>query len=505
MLIESGHAYRCFCSQDDIKTRNYQRKRLATEYDGTCSHISPEESAELAKTKQYSVRWRDDKPGLTWNDIVFGEQGVTKKAQHNNIRNDWVVLKSDGWPTYHLANVVDDFHMKITHVIRGSEWLKSTPKHLALYEAFGWDQPKFGHVGLLRDTSLGKLSKRAQTFDLKDIKSSILPEALTNFLVLLGWKQKRGDGKQSEVFTMEEMIESFDLDLKPTNPIVTLDKLHYLQRKHLLPAMQMQGPEFEKRLVAVLENVQQRFTKEELTAVGIGDKDTLRKRLHQLLATTDEVASPHDWISARLWLFTDKRPSEAAQIDPENANARKKIHDQLSQDVVHAKIVDHFKADFGTGSAEFSTTNVNQCLDVISRELQESIRRASSNILRTQAAKKQIYQRIYRYLRLTVAWGINGGGIQAGMASLGYEIVMQRLEEAKGRPIPNFDSSVARLPQTKEKQSVEGSTPASDSAEEPLPQTRDEESAEEPVSSSDSAEDVSPQIKDTEEAEKPSQ
>jgi glutamyl-tRNA synthetase len=143
-----------------------------------------------------------------WTDLVHGRMRPrTSGAKRRAGRDAWddaVLLKSDGRPTYHLANVVDDHYMRVTHVVRGVEWLESTWKHLALYDAFGWSPPAFAHVGLLMDAQRRKLSKREKEFDLEELKQTVLPETLINFLALLGWKH----GSKSEVFSMKDLIEN---------------------------------------------------------------------------------------------------------------------------------------------------------------------------------------------------------------------------------------------------------------------------------------------------------
>jgi glutamyl-tRNA synthetase len=127
-----------------------------------------------------------------------------RKRHASEQMDDVVLLKSDGLPTYHLANVVDDHHMKITHVIRGNEWFISTWKHISLYEAFGWTPPKFAHVGLLLDAEGKKLSKRDKTFGLGELRDTILPETMVNFLALLGWQHGHAG---SEFLTMADLQE----------------------------------------------------------------------------------------------------------------------------------------------------------------------------------------------------------------------------------------------------------------------------------------------------------
>lgn len=155
--------------------------------------MTPEQSEDCAaQGKPYVVRLLDKDEEIKGADFVYGKIPPAQK-RIGFTYDDPILLKQSGGATYHLANVVDDHHMAITHVIRGVEWLISTRKHLALYKAFGWTPPEFAHVGLLLDAQGNKLSKRDLTFDLASLKrDGVLPEALNNFLVLLGWSHKEG-------------------------------------------------------------------------------------------------------------------------------------------------------------------------------------------------------------------------------------------------------------------------------------------------------------------------
>jgi glutamyl-tRNA synthetase len=165
---------------------------------------------------------------------VYGRTGQGKDAgrklhMDQPVYDDPVLMKSDGYPTYHFANVVDDHLMKITHVIRGSEWMSSTPLHVALYSAFEWNPPSFGHVPLLVNADGQKLSKRHFDLDVSSFRNrGIYPEALVNFAALLGWSHRR----KSDVMTMQELEQVFDLKFTKGNTIVSFDKLHFLQQQH---------------------------------------------------------------------------------------------------------------------------------------------------------------------------------------------------------------------------------------------------------------------------------
>jgi glutamyl-tRNA synthetase len=186
----------------------------------------------------------------TYRDLIYGTFKPLKKRGHvtESSFEDPILLKSDGLPTYHLANVVDDHLMKITHVIRGSEWMPSTPKHIAMYSAFGWSPPEFAHVGLLVDEHGNKLSKRNFDTDITAFKEmEIFPETLTNFAALLGWSHK----EKSDIMDLQTLINNFTLKFTKGNTTVTFGKLHFLQRKHAALRAQTGG----ERLQEMVSNV----------------------------------------------------------------------------------------------------------------------------------------------------------------------------------------------------------------------------------------------------------
>lgn len=208
-LVSNGHAYRCFCTSErlDSLARHRNAAGLSAGYDRQCADISTAESEERAhKGETHVVRLRaNDYP--MFNDLVYGKTGQNRpKSKLNMIERVWddpILVKSDGHPTYHLANVVDDHLMDITHVIRGTEWMPSTPMHVALYNAFNWTPPSFGHVPLLVDKAGQKLSKRNADIDLSSFKDKqgLFPETLVNFAALLGWSHT----EKSDIFNLEEL------------------------------------------------------------------------------------------------------------------------------------------------------------------------------------------------------------------------------------------------------------------------------------------------------------
>lgn len=200
-LIEEGKAYRCFCPPDELAAHKLaHRDHNSPPPPNPCIHISAEESSErAAKGESHCVVFKASPEPTEIQDIVYGS--FKRKLPES----DFILRKTDGFPTYHFANVVDDHAMKITHVIRGAEWLVSTPKHVELYKALQWEPPAFAHVGLLVDPQRQKLSKRALGADLSSYKQErIIPSALLNFVALLGWSPGT---IEDEVLSLEEMVE----------------------------------------------------------------------------------------------------------------------------------------------------------------------------------------------------------------------------------------------------------------------------------------------------------
>jgi nondiscriminating glutamyl-tRNA synthetase len=225
-LLASGHAYRCFCSPqrlEEMRTAQ-QASKQAPMYDRKCVNIPPEEAKQRADTgEKHVVRLKvPQQRAISFTDDIRGELSF---AGHTV--DDQVLLKSDGFPTYHLAHVVDDHAMKIDIVIRGEEWLSSLPKHILLWEAFGWPCPRYAHLSLLLNSDRSKLSKRqGDVATTEYITRGYLPEAILNFLALLGWNP----GTTQELFSLEELTEAFTLDrVQKAGAVFDLEKLKWLQ------------------------------------------------------------------------------------------------------------------------------------------------------------------------------------------------------------------------------------------------------------------------------------
>ncbi len=224
-LVAKGAAYYCFCSADRLEQlrADQQAKKLPPKYDKHCLTLPKDEvAAKLGAKESFVVRLNvPADQAIRFTDLVHGEIKIS-----TNDVDDQVLLKSDGFPTYHLANVVDDHLMEITHVIRGEEWIPSTPKHILLYSAFGWESPQFAHLPLLLSKSRKKLSKRDGDVAVKDfLEQGYLPEALLNFVAFLGWNPKT----EQEKFSLVELIEQFSFDkVNNSGAIFDLEKLDWL-------------------------------------------------------------------------------------------------------------------------------------------------------------------------------------------------------------------------------------------------------------------------------------
>jgi len=232
VLIESGHAYRCYCTAERLaEMRQHQEKnKLKLGYDGKCRHLSDDERAEMAAQDLPSVvRFAMPQEGeTTFHDLIRGDITV-----ENSLMQDWVLLKADGFPTYHLAVTVDDHLMEISHVLRGQEWLGTAPLHHLLYDAFGWERPVFVHLPVILDPGgKGKMSKRKKVVGGKEhlvmvhefIEAGYLPDAMFNFLCNVGWNF---DAEQ-EIFTRDEAIARFDVkDINPSAAAMSYEKLEW--------------------------------------------------------------------------------------------------------------------------------------------------------------------------------------------------------------------------------------------------------------------------------------
>ncbi|OGF30468.1 glutamate--tRNA ligase [Candidatus Falkowbacteria bacterium RIFOXYB2_FULL_35_7] len=224
-LLDKNKAYYCFCSKDRLeKLRNEQKEqKLPPKYDQHCRNLSKDEAQKMINSgEEYVIRFKTPEN----KDVIFEDaiRGTIKVNTHDV--DDFVLVKTDKFPTYHFANIVDDHLMKITHVLRGEEWIASTPKHQLLYEAFGWHPPIFAHLPTILNKQKKKMSKRDGDVSVKDfISQGYLKDALLNFITLLGWNA----GTDQEIYTRDEMIKQFSLDnVHKAGAVFDLDKLDWI-------------------------------------------------------------------------------------------------------------------------------------------------------------------------------------------------------------------------------------------------------------------------------------
>ncbi|WP_066496447.1 glutamate--tRNA ligase [Abyssisolibacter fermentans] len=230
ILLEKGLAYYCFCTKERLDSIREEQKKAGClkGYDGHCRNLSEEEvKAKLDAGESYTIRLKmpEDKE-IVFDDLVRGKITI-----NSNEVDDQVLIKSDGFPTYHFAVVVDDYLMKITHVIRGEEWITSTPKHVYMFEAFGWEAPKYVHLPTVLNNEKKKLSKRHGDVAVSDFKEKgYLPEALVNYLALVGWSPE----SNKEFFTVEELINEFSFDrVSKTGGVFDRDKLKWVNANYI--------------------------------------------------------------------------------------------------------------------------------------------------------------------------------------------------------------------------------------------------------------------------------
>ena len=307
-LVAGGNAYPCFCSRERLEElRAAQRAGgLPTRYDRRCLHLSPDEVSELrAEGRPEVVRLRMPEGESAWDDLVLGPQRFD-----NAEIDDQVLLKSDGYPTYHLAHVVDDHLMGVTHVVRAVEWLPSTPKQLVLYRALGWSPPELAHVPLVLGPDRQKLAKRHGAAAVSEYREmGYLPEALVNFLAFLGWSP----GTEEEVFTLSELRARMTFERLQSSPAVfdgqRLDYLNGVWIRRLSPGElgRRLGPFLPQasaeQLEPIAEMVQERIRRLDevpgLLAFAWTDPEPSASMLHGSLSRM----AAHDFLESALPVF----------------------------------------------------------------------------------------------------------------------------------------------------------------------------------------------------------
>ena len=279
-LVESGHAYYCFCTKERLESLHNEAGGIA-KYDGHCRDIPLDEAdRRIASGEPFVIRQKMPRDGVSsFEDAVFG----LVEIDHSELE-DQILIKSDGYPTYNFANVIDDHLMAITHVVRGNEYLSSTPKYNLLYDAFGWERPVYVHCPPIMKDAHTKLSKRNGDASYQDlIAKGYISEAVLNYIALLGWSPKG----EEEKFTLAELTRVFDVaGISKSPAIFDPEKLRWLNAEYIRA---MSGEDFHK---AVLPFIRQSVKSE------TADTSLIAKCLHQRTEVMGEIGAQIDFIDA---------------------------------------------------------------------------------------------------------------------------------------------------------------------------------------------------------------
>ena len=437
-LIRLGHAYRCFCSRERLQSVAQQQHRVGLQsgYDRACKALLPMESEErAAKGDSHVVRLEMPSKPPVLDDLVYGivgrskEQEIGAKRAGMAIFEDPIILKSDGWPTYHLANVVDDHLMEITHVIRAVEWMSSTPKHLLMFKAFGWTPPKYAHVGLLQDSGRQKFSKRNQVSDL-NVSSfrtkGYFPETLLNYTALFGWSHSA----RSDVLNLEDLIEHFDLKFTKGNTIVQPTKLNFLQKQFAIKYISEGGAQLDLIVNQVLDIAKSSLA--DKASHLVIPQEAFSQRITSLLhISQNRYVTPSKFFADHFYFFRDPTVADFTGIESDKSPT----------------------AAYRTICLISPQTAINHCLDLIKKDYIHQIHDLHRNwpseewnakSLKDLAASigKQMADQhgidpsrasgaVNSYLRWAVAGARQGPGMAETMELLGQDVCVQRLAGAE--------------------------------------------------------------------------
>ncbi|EMC98447.1 hypothetical protein BAUCODRAFT_105756 [Baudoinia panamericana UAMH 10762] len=409
-LLNAGSAYRCFCTPQ-ARTQG-SAKFVLSGCSQNCSSLSSEESQDRAfdNKQPFTVKIQRAKPDpkRVYPDLIYGKIQPLKQNVAANLSDgddevsvsvaDVILMKSDGTPTYHFANVVDDHLMKITHVIRGSEWMASTPLHYDLYSAFGWQPPLFAHVGLLVDENKAKLSKRSAhlALDVRNMRAEhdVLPETLVNFLALLGWSNPT----RNDVFDMQGLIEHFDLKLTKGNTMVKFDKLWFLQKQHVARRCEKVRSTGDRSSLAslvdrIVEEVVLRFPQ---VKERFPEDEKLRDYCEDILLADGKMfQTVKQFVERNRYFFSSERRTDPEYLD--GTRLTRNVDIVLSV-LVHAA---EREGLFGRGGP------------------------MDSNSIEK---KHRLHAEVMRYLRQGLCNGLPGPSIGIVMAILGHREVLRRLQ-----------------------------------------------------------------------------
>lgn len=416
-LIDSGSAYRCFCTTQTSGLNGGKAAYVTSGCYKDCSSLPADESEERASSKKtpraFTIRLKEpeDARKRVYKDLIYGKIQRLKRSPGGSTAGDdasgidaadTILVKSDGTPTYHFANVVDDHLMQITHVIRGTEWMASTPLHYDLYTAFGWTPPTFAHVGLLVDENKAKLSKRSSSGLVLDVRGMrdqehILPPVLCNFLSLLGWSNPG----RNDVMDMRDLIREFDLKFTKGNTIVRTEKLWFLQKAHVarlceeapsMPAAESAIDEIVEAIVPYSKSHSLRSNPGSQKAPPKND-DLLRLYCKQiLLSDSKSYQTPEQFVQRNEYFFNfdvEKIPKDVEFYDKQRRLTARDLW-SLTQDVVQSEEFQNaFVAPPITPNLASSDTGFSK---VSAAALVDDMRKSSHLIHR--AVNKAVWQRL---------------------------------------------------------------------------------------------------------------
>ncbi|POS84882.1 hypothetical protein EPUL_002850, partial [Erysiphe pulchra] len=445
-LLVSGNAYRCFCTPIRLEAlaANQTQLGLPRGYDRCCAHISNESSNIRASNgDSFVIRLKSPEQYPPFSDLVYGFIKQINKNVASNTFDDPILLKSDGFPTYHFANVVDDHLMQITDVIRGAEWMSSTHKHIAIYEAFGWEPPTFSHVGLLLDESKKKLSKRKASMEIAKIRSEgIFPETLTNFVALLGWSHELS----SDVMSMKKLIEHASMKFTKGDTVVNFNKLYFLQRRHAAryasapPSDHPLHSLYHLAVIPIVKELDFRSSFEDFSTysnLAFGQsRCTYVQRI--LEADAGNYTTPKEFILRNIYFFvppSSKTLSETMStkikiLGPsDNNNKTENIETLLLLfRTINEIDLDEWQIEILRGRVNWI---IEQRTKMISKSQLNKMETTSESINRDQAIKKAWGKFVHQYLRWALCADKSGPDGITILFLLGKQNVSERLRRAE--------------------------------------------------------------------------
>ncbi|ETN40431.1 glutamate-tRNA ligase [Cyphellophora europaea CBS 101466] len=407
-LLQASKAYRCFCSAERLDDLNRRRhdKGLNLGYDRKCADMPVDEAEQRAHSGEaHVVRFRAPETWPRYRDLVYGHTGHGEKANKKlyvdaPVWEDAILIKSDGFPTYHWANVCDDHDMRITHVVRGSEWMASTPLHIAMYAAKEWTPPLYAHVPLLVDQNKQKLSKRNFDTDIASFRDKgIFPEALVNFAALLGWSHQQ----KSDIMSLRELEQSFDLKITKGNTVVSFEKLRFLQEQHGRRRISAGGDYLEQLIRDVAVSLLNKEGAAKIAAL-VGKRNLRDVVASMLHAESLAFSSPLDFAEkCSIFVTPPRRP----KLDIEDSQLVKELHIAASTLL------------FVPESQWTQATHSENLKDMDFHGPDADPK-----------SKKKWKGQLYHYLRWALLGGVPGPNIPQTMEILGRPICVDRIQRA---------------------------------------------------------------------------